>query len=139
MQDMRGLGSDVAAALTSLIDDESFALRATDDDSIFTFGKHLIQCGVDEERDQFSVWSVCLLDVERNEFALETINRWTAFKLARVVIIDGHAVVEVVLPGSPFSPQHLARAIQEVVSTLDQIDSEIEQNYVFTLGGSRFN
>jgi hypothetical protein len=139
MQASPELGSDVTEALAKLIEDQSFALQATDDESVFTFGRHVIQCGVDEERFQYSVWSLCLLDVDFTEFSLETINRWTAFKLARVVIVDRHVVVEVVLPGSPFSPNHLARAILEVCATLDQIDSEIEQNAVFTLGGKRFS
>ncbi|MEY2634261.1 MAG: hypothetical protein RIS75_201 [Actinomycetota bacterium] len=133
------LGFEVSEALSELIEDSSFALQATDDETIFTYGKHVIQCGVDEDRSQYSVWSLCLLDIECNDFALETISRWTAFKLARVVIVNGHIVVEVVLPGESFSASQLARALVEVVATLDQIDSEIAENAVFTLGGRRFN
>lgn len=135
----QSLSGKVSNALAALIEDESFNLNETDDASSFSFEDRIIHIGVDEDRSQFTVWSMCLLDVETNEFTLETINRWTAFNLARVVIVNGHAVVEVVLPGETCSAALLGRALSEVSKTLAQIDSEISENSVFALGGRRFS
>lgn len=135
----QSLSSKVTSALAVLVEDERFNLTGTDDAASFSYGNQLVHIGVDDDRLQFSVWSMCLLDVEQSEFTLETINRWTAFKLARVVIVNGHAVVEVVLPGESFSVELVIRALTEVATTLDQIDSEIRENPVFALGGRRFS
>ena len=135
----QSLSNKVNSALAVLIEDQRFNLTETDDASSFSYENRIVQIAVDDDRSQFSVWSMCLLDVESNVFTLETINRWTAFKLARVVIINGHAVVEVVLPGESFSIEHVVRALTEISNTLDQIDSEIRENSVFALGGRRFS
>jgi hypothetical protein len=135
----QSLSNKVNSALAVLIEDQRFNLTETDDASSFSYENRIVHIAVDDDRSQFSVWSMCLLDVESNVFTLETINRWTAFKLARVVIINGHAVVEVVLPGESFSIEHVVRALTEISNTLDQIDSEIRENSVFALGGRRFS
>ena len=125
-------------AIEQIIDDREFGLTATSDPQVFQIRNHPIQIAVDDSQPQISVWAMALVDVSLDGFAYETLNRWTAFKLARFLTVNNQVIVEVVLPAYPFIPQHLLKAIIDVASALDQLDDEISTNQKFALGGHRF-
>ena len=134
----KSLSGEVVSFLGELTADSGFGLTTTPDPQVFMIRNHPVQIAIDETQPQISVWAMALVDISLDEFAYETLNRWTAFKLARFLTINNQVIAEVVLPAHPFVPQHLFRAILDVADALDQLDDEISTNQKFALGGRRF-
>ncbi|MEY3277786.1 MAG: hypothetical protein RLZZ426_272 [Actinomycetota bacterium] len=134
----KSLSGEVVSFLAELTADPEFGLSTTSDPQVFQIRNHPIQIAIDDVQSQISVWAMALVDISLDDFAYETLNRWTAFKFARFLTINNQAIVEVVLPAHPFVPQHLLKAILDVANALDQLDDEISTNQKFALGGRRF-